>query len=283
MEQERKWENLPSDCLVSIFCYLGLVELTVTLPFVCKSWYEASLDPRCWKKLDFQALDFCSESNLERRFKQEYGVRSSFSFSAFMKLCVSRSRGSAVELATPYIEGASILQDLIFASIECPRLKVLAITGIYHQDDNQLHDLISKWKELEILKITWKPISIVEILEQISINCPNFIGLHLYGLFHVVETRAIARCIPRLKILMISGSTICKEDLMVILDGCKELEVLDVSNCAGFDVDNDIIMKASKIKKFECEGTTKEGGLIHYLLVERLKVAAKYYHRKLLM
>lgn len=120
MEEERKWENLASDCLVYIFCYLGLEELTVVLPFVCKSWYEASLDPRCWKKqLDFQALDFRYRKNLERRFKQEYVLRSSFSFSSFMKLCISRSRGSAVELSIPCdIESASILKVLIFASIE---------------------------------------------------------------------------------------------------------------------------------------------------------------------
>ncbi|KAI0501375.1 hypothetical protein KFK09_016320 [Dendrobium nobile] len=252
-KEERKWEDLASDCLVCIFCFVGLEELTVALPFVCKSWYEASLDRRCWKNLDFRELDFSSGSNFARIFRQEYGVRrSSFSFSAFMKMCVSRSCGSAVELTIPYIVGASIQQDLIYASIKCPRLKVLALPSLLEKDEKKLPELISKWKELEILEITWKPNSFLEILEQIRVNCPNFIGLHLCGLFDIMETWTIVRCMPRLKILVMSASYLCKEDLMEILDGCKELEVFDVSKCRGFVVDNEILKKASKIKKFEC-------------------------------
>ncbi|KAH0458497.1 hypothetical protein IEQ34_013812 [Dendrobium chrysotoxum] len=252
-KEERKWEDLASDCLVCIFCFVGLEELTVALPFVCKSWYEASLDHRCWKNLHFRELDFRSGSNFARIFMQEYGVRSSsFSFSAFMKMCVSRSRGSAVELTIPYIVGASIQRDLIYASIKCPRLKVLALPSLIEKDEKKLPQLISKWKELEILEIRGTPNSSLKLLEQIRINCPNFIGLHLCGLFNIIETRTIVRCMPRLKILVMNSSYLCKEDVMEILDGCKELEVFDISKCWGFVVDNEILKKASKIKKFEC-------------------------------
>ncbi|KAL0914465.1 hypothetical protein M5K25_014813 [Dendrobium thyrsiflorum] len=275
--EERKWENLASDCLVCIFCCVGLEELTIALPFVCKSWYEASLDPRCWKKLDFQGLDFRFRRKFERRSDRQYGFMSTtFSFPSFMKLCVDRSRGSAVQLSIPDFWSALSLQNLITASIGCPRLKALSFSGVLQQDEKHLPELISKWKELEILKIAQKPFSILEIFEQISINCPNFRGLHLHGLFNTTETRAIVRCMPRLKILEISGSVICKENLMEILDGCEELEVLNVSYCAGFDVDNEILKKASNIKKFECEGTTREGTMIHHSLIERLRIARKY-------
>ncbi|XP_020570686.1 F-box/LRR-repeat protein At3g48880-like [Phalaenopsis equestris] len=283
MEEERKWENLASDCLVCIFCYLGMEELTVALPFVCKSWHEASLDPRCWKKLNFLELDFSSGSNFERRFKQEYGVGSRFCFSSLVKLCIERSHGSAVELSIPSVCSDSILQALISASIGCPKLKVVEFPGVRRQDEKQLPQLISKWKELETLKISLKPVSFIETIEQININCPNFAGLRLYGLFNNAETKAIAGCIPRLKIFAINGSIIDKEGLMEILDGCSELEVLNVSDCAGFDVDDEILMKASKIKKFVFNDVTKEGNMIHHLLLERLQVVTKYSHWQQIM
>ncbi|KAG0473830.1 hypothetical protein HPP92_015687 [Vanilla planifolia] len=115
-----------------------------------------------------------------------------------------------------------------------------------------------RWKELEILEMTWKPDSFVEVLEQIRMNCPNFMGLHICGFFDEEDAQAIVRCLPRLKILVMSGSFVRRRDLMVILDGCKELEVLDVSMCRGFDADSEIVQKASRIRRFECGDSKME-------------------------
>ncbi|KAG0467091.1 hypothetical protein HPP92_018671 [Vanilla planifolia] len=247
MEEERRWEDLTQDCLVRVFCNLGLDDLTLAVPFVCRSWREASLDPQCWKHLDFRELDFGSGSGLARRLKQELRVES-FSFSALMKLCLARSRGSAVELAIP----SSLAPP--YSETSCPRLKVLALPSLLRKDEEQLPELISKLKELEVLEITWKPRCFLEILEQVRLNCPNFIGLHLCGFFDNREAHAIVRCLPKLKILVLSASYLRKEDVVAILDGCTELEVVDVSSCRGFDADREILKKASGIKKFECGG-----------------------------
>lgn len=42
---ERRWENLGMDCITMVFARVGMESLILSLPFVCKSWYAATLDP----------------------------------------------------------------------------------------------------------------------------------------------------------------------------------------------------------------------------------------------
>ena len=35
------------DCLVKVFQKVGMEALLLDVPFVCKSWYEATLNPKC--------------------------------------------------------------------------------------------------------------------------------------------------------------------------------------------------------------------------------------------
>ena len=50
----KKWEDLEKDCLVNIFTRVGTESLLYDIPLVCKSWDRASLDPSCWKIINFQ-------------------------------------------------------------------------------------------------------------------------------------------------------------------------------------------------------------------------------------
>ncbi|KAK8919375.1 hypothetical protein KSP39_PZI021252 [Platanthera zijinensis] len=253
MERRRKWEDLAFDCLICVFCKLGFEDFAVSIPLVCKSWHAASLDPQCWRDLDFLELDFSKKSNFIARFKRLYRVQH-FSFSSFMKLCVARSHGSVSKLRIPSLLGVSLHRDLVFASIECPKLKVLALPTLLWNDDKQLPELISRWREMETLEMTWKPISFLQILEQIRLFCPNFCELNLCGFFNGRDAEAVIRCLPRLKTLLMSASFLRRDELLVILEGCKELAELDVSRCRGLDVDDGILKRAAKMIRFSCEG-----------------------------
>ncbi|KAF6143783.1 hypothetical protein GIB67_016704 [Kingdonia uniflora] len=54
--ERRKWEDLDKDCLINILGRLGIKDLIYNVPFVCKSWYKASLDHECWKFLNLYAI-----------------------------------------------------------------------------------------------------------------------------------------------------------------------------------------------------------------------------------
>ena len=55
------------DCLVNVLEKVGMRSLLLDAPFVCKSWYRASLHPSCWQslifidtetKMDLKLIDF---------------------------------------------------------------------------------------------------------------------------------------------------------------------------------------------------------------------------------
>ncbi|CAL9007184.1 unnamed protein product [Prunus brigantina] len=50
---ERRREDLEMDCLVKVFEKVGMESLLLDVPFVCKSWYKATLNPSCWQLLIF--------------------------------------------------------------------------------------------------------------------------------------------------------------------------------------------------------------------------------------
>ncbi|KAK1378109.1 hypothetical protein POM88_024853 [Heracleum sosnowskyi] len=50
--EDRKWEDMPTDCLVNIFETLEVESKLLCIPAVCKHWYQAVKDPLCWKDLD---------------------------------------------------------------------------------------------------------------------------------------------------------------------------------------------------------------------------------------
>lgn len=110
----------------------------------------------------------------------------------------------------------------------------------------------------------WKPTVFLELIEEIRANCPKFTGLHLCGLFDGKDAKAIATSLPKLRSLIMSGSFVRRDDLVMILDGCKELQEVDISRCRGFDADDEILMKASSgIKKFVCEGSKVEDNYVN--------------------
>ncbi|XP_077239775.1 F-box/LRR-repeat protein At3g48880-like [Tasmannia lanceolata] len=224
--EDRKWEDLEMDCLVTVFENLGLEEMILGVPFVCRSWYKASTDRLCWKILDFNPICPCS---FEERFMQEYRIQN-FSFTGLLKFVVTRSCGSAVELMFPL--GYLDLEHIVYVSDECPALKCLGLPWfIPRQRCTFPPELMIKWKHLEILMLSDIPDSITEILQVISNHCKNFIGLHVCGDYlddNVAS--AFGTYLPKIKHLNLSYSILSKKNLMVILEGCKELELLYLQN-----------------------------------------------------
>ncbi|KAK9998570.1 hypothetical protein SO802_018173 [Lithocarpus litseifolius] len=79
-----KWEDLEEDCLVNVLTRVGTESLLYDIPFVCKSWYRVSLDPSCWKIINFQ--EFVHQPPLA----DEY-----------LKLIINHSRGNVTSVMLP--------------------------------------------------------------------------------------------------------------------------------------------------------------------------------------
>ncbi|KAL6129002.1 hypothetical protein ACLB2K_072355 [Fragaria x ananassa] len=84
------------------------------------------------------------------------------------------------------------------------------------------------------------------------------------------EEGGIGYCqvVSKIKYLWLRRARIGRQGLITLLQGCKDLELLDVRECCGFDEEDEEIAKlAASISKFMCEGSrVGQGGGGHMVL-----------------
>ncbi|KAK9913224.1 hypothetical protein M0R45_037047 [Rubus argutus] len=224
---DRRWEDLPSDCLINIFEKVGTESLLVSVPFVCKSWCGSARKPSCWKRLILpddvpgtdsfdingttDAVDIEDQVSRFKYFMRERCARAfnvdlvGYFFTArFFKFVIDRSGGDVKFLKLP--------------------------TGFY---------------------------DIAVVLKQISQHCNSLRGLNVCDAdVSRKAALAIVKFVPKINYLWLRRARISREDLVTLLQGCKELQVLDARECSGFDEgDEEISELASSVPKFMCEGS----------------------------
>ncbi|KAK8964565.1 hypothetical protein KSP40_PGU018044 [Platanthera guangdongensis] len=209
------------------------------------------MDPECWKILDFEDLDFSTNSKFILRFKHEYHINAVVSFNSLLKLCSARSHGYATKLSIPSTNYSPVLPGLFLESMKCYYYSRLALPTLLQQDDRKIQELLRKWKELETLELKWKPFSFLRIAEAIGANCPKFTELRLCGVIERRDAKAIVKNFPKLKRLEMTSSFMRREDLVMVLEGCRELQAVDVSRSGGFDGEDEALKPFSaRIKDF---------------------------------
>ncbi|XP_059630355.1 F-box/LRR-repeat protein At3g48880-like [Cornus florida] len=246
--EERKWEELNMDCLVNIFGRVGMMSLLFDVSLVCKSWYTATLNPLCWQHLIFppDILD-----SIRSRLVYKNGMIR-FDEPGFIKFVISRSGGFAVKLVLPddYAREA-----LVCVAEGCPALKYLTLPNNFWEDMSIIPSLISKWKNLEMLRLGSSS-NMEAILTQVSIHCNNFVGLGISGAY-IGENKAcvLVTLLPNIKYLALRQASLKRENLVTILEGCKKLVFFDARDCVGFECDDEILNLASHIPTFMYEGS----------------------------
>ncbi|CAL8991770.1 unnamed protein product [Prunus brigantina] len=264
---QRRWEDLDVDCLLIVLGRVGMESLLLGVPFVCKSWYKASLDPSFWQCLilpdfhdGFMVARFSYFAKNQhwiatpfyRKFIRQYRIsKYRFSMTGFVKLVVSRSRGNATSLSLP--ECSNRLLRLVANT--CPSLKALSLPrNFVLRQSSIIMELTEKLKHLESLSLGCST-DITEILSQISLHCKNFRRLDVFrASLCKDEVLSIVKFVPNIEYLSLRRAIIRRCDLITLLQGCRELVFLDVSG-TGFDEgDHEISMFASHISNFRCKG-----------------------------
>ncbi|KAL7176451.1 hypothetical protein ACSBR2_029896 [Camellia fascicularis] len=243
------------DCLVNMFGRVRIESLLLDVPFMCKPWYKATPSPLCWGKLDFSkiSLDSWSYDESISRLLDTYQLHDKLSVTAFIKFVVKRSARSATFLSLP---DCCTEEALLYVADECPDLRALLLPHYLPRDHMlQIPNLTSKWKILAILRLGGT-FQMQEIIAQINVHCENFIGLGIPGAYIGEDTAsAIVTLLPNIKQLFLRHASMENENLVMILQGCKELKYFDVRDYIGFDEGDDEILKlASHIQTFKLEG-----------------------------
>ncbi|KAL6200315.1 hypothetical protein ACLB2K_030097 [Fragaria x ananassa] len=163
-EERRRWEEMDTNC----FSKAGMESLLLAAPFVCKSWYKASLSPLCWTSLSFpdyrpSPLFVNTVEEIETiprsfglfydKFVDEYGIdKSRFSITTFVKFVVDRSKGKATQLKLPMYSTEATLR---YVSDACPLLKEFSFEDdlVMFKHSQILPEVIGQWKFLENLSL----------------------------------------------------------------------------------------------------------------------------------
>lgn len=237
------------DCLVNVLGRVEMDSLLFAVPYVCKSWYKVSLDPVCWKRLVFPHF----EQMVMKRFMEVYQSIGPFSVTSFINSIIRRSNRLATALVLP---DYCTKEALEYAADECPALKVLELpSDLLKRESSIIPELISKWRNLEQLRLE-RPPNLEEILHQISCHCKNFFGLSVID-SEVWENEVSAIVsLPNIKYLILRGTFIERKSLVMILQGCNKLELLDIRDCIGFEGDDELLNLASHINAFKLGGST---------------------------
>ncbi|CAN4087788.1 unnamed protein product [Withania somnifera] len=255
----RRWEDLDTDILVNIFQSLNLFERISVITPVCHAWLLASSDQLLWKTLDLSVL----QSNFIRTQCEPYVYVDSQSDQKLTRLlnsCLNLSRGNILTLIFHYNLYVNDYQ-LTYTAARCPRLRRLVMPAWNKITRTEICRGIHIWEDLESLTMPSieDPASVIK---EIARSCRHFAELKIMGPCDMLFASALVSFLPNLKVLSLRCTVLSKPALVMILEGLKELKVLNISHCVITEdpppapmkilttLDESILEKASRLCKF---------------------------------
>lgn len=248
MEQE--WDSLPNAVLLNIFCKSTLKDRIYNIPFVCKSWAQASGHPHCWASM-LQQSHF-TNSSLDAFLKDSQPYHHCFldpfdekhinsfmtGFNAFKALCEKAANGVFVTSVyiSPFLNsGADTPKNddtiLHFIAKNCPNLKHLSFHGSNNASEEAVLEVIQNCKRLEIVDFSNSPYFNYSVLEKLSICCPTLRGIRRSGYVEPSFASSLITLLPRLQLLNLSNSTISDKDLLTLVNEFEGPLYLDIRCC----------------------------------------------------
>ncbi|KAF8104069.1 hypothetical protein N665_0181s0089 [Sinapis alba] len=222
------WAELPPELTSSILHRLGAIEIVKTAQKVCRSWRRLCKDPSMWRKIFIHI--------------EEFGDRS------YEKLCrhvVGRSRGGLVEIDISHFASDPLLRYI--ADESSGHLRSFRISFCYQVTDKGFTAAIARLPLLEELEVSYCSLS-DECLRIVGQSCPNLKTLKKNCLGYMRPPRkdsddvalAIAETMPGLRNLQLFGDRLTDAGLNAILDGCPNLEHLDLRQCFNVELVGDL-------------------------------------------
>ncbi|XP_060176011.1 F-box/LRR-repeat protein At3g48880-like isoform X2 [Lycium barbarum] len=170
----------------------------------------------------------------------------------------------------------------------CPRLKRLVMPAWNRIKEAGICRAIRMWEDLESLTMP----SIEDpacVMGEIGRSCKHFAELKIMGPCDTLFASTLVEFLPNLKVLSVRCTVLPKPALVIILDGFKKLEVLNISHCLITEgsppapekiltkLDESILEKACRLRKFltcmsdsciMCQRIRNDEGLIRWYKYE---------------
>ncbi|KAL6142520.1 hypothetical protein ACLB2K_060800 [Fragaria x ananassa] len=228
----RTRQDLPEHCWLHILDKVGTESLLLSVPSVCKSWYRASLTPSLWKRIVLPAETENGTVIHPWRFPV-FSFDDDDESSCFDYFIRRYAREFGIDWS--HFSVSKLVKFAVNRSRG--ETQFLKIPGICSHYMNVMRD----------------------VLEHIGGNCRGFEGLHMsHALVDVDLAKDIVKYVPKIKYLCLRKAKIRKRELIVLIKGCRELEVLDVRDCVGFtELDRELARLGVHIAEFRMEGSNR--------------------------
>ncbi|KAH6793146.1 hypothetical protein C2S52_003623 [Perilla frutescens var. hirtella] len=237
------WIELPRDVTANILKRLGAREILKSAEKVCSSWWKVCQDPIMWRVIE---LCKCNPKHLDEEKD----------FTIMCRRAVERSKGDLVDLTIDVFADDQLINYIADRS---SILKRLTLRCSYHISGMGLTEAVKKLPELEELHLMIMKNVLAGDVKEIGISCPKLKsfsynehgsrvvlpdGLQDYdidGRFYGNDyALAIGKSMPNLRHLALLADGMQNDALQIILDGCPNLESLDIRQCFGLDLGGDL-------------------------------------------
>ncbi|QHO18193.1 hypothetical protein HN51_061020 [Arachis hypogaea] len=235
------WLELPRDVMSAIFVKVGAIEVLRNVRRVCSEWRNLSEDPIIWHTIDMHhrhGIAYCSDDSLD----------------AMCRRAIDLSSGQLTDITVDNFATNALLK---YITDSTSHLRRLCLILCYDITDMGLLMVSDKLAQLEELDISISHLSEYS-LETIGQNCPELrtlkFNIECHRTPHIESNKvafAIAETMPALHHLQLVGNKLTNDGLLAILDGCPNLESLDLRQCFNLKLEGKLGRRcAEQIKYF---------------------------------
>ncbi|XP_058752623.1 F-box protein SKIP19-like [Vicia villosa] len=208
------WLELPRDVTLNILQRLHTVEVITSACLVCPLWWNICRDPYMWRTI------------LMSEFYHARGMD-------WVKMCQYAVDRSCGQLEDIYIHMFGNDELLEYIADRASNLRRLRIVNCDKLSDKGFIEAVKKLPLIEELDISNNYLS-KHSFEAVGLCCPLLKTL-TYGndvsIDQNAEAFVIAKTMPGLRSLTISGWRLTSVGVVAILDGCSLLESLNLKSC----------------------------------------------------
>ncbi|XP_073150389.1 F-box protein SKIP19-like isoform X1 [Henckelia pumila] len=224
------WTELPTDVAANILQRLSCVELLESVQKVCTTWRSLCRDPAMWRVIKFSDVDVDVDSCDELEI--------------ICRHAVDRSQGQLLDINLEYFGTDELLH---YISERSNQLRCLSLACCDDISGIGLREAAKKLPQLEELHLFCTRFISAEGIEAIGLSCPmlkSFTFTYHRYIFPLLKGNefpmAIAKSMPALRHLCLIGNKMTNEGVEAILDGCPQLESLDLRKCFSVDLKGDL-------------------------------------------
>lgn len=239
-------DDIPFEALIDIFSRLDLEERWKSVSFVCKGWFKAFKDPSFWQVVDFENY-FARKRETASWWNTEFEEK----MDKMVKIAVDYSCGDLRELHVRHCSD----EALIYLAQRCANLQRLSIKACPSVTDASACQIALGCHRIEELDISYCHNISCAALEKIGLTCRNLTivkrnmlnsldpseyrdlvpteYIRAAPLSGDEEATSFAKFMPNLKHLEMQFSKLSPKGLMVLVNGCLNLEHLDLFGCSN--------------------------------------------------